>query len=501
MKHFWIYIFLIPLTISFSFAQQTVNPNGYNIFYYENGEKSSEGYLKNGEPEGWWKSYNKEGKLISEGNRKNQLLDSTWTFYDNDGNKTLIINYKKGKKEGERVQYFTDEYIVEKWKQDTIIGAVKTYDSKGWLKKITSYENGKMHGMEKIFNKSGNIIAIANYYHGILTKREYINRTDELGQKQGSWKFFWDNGNLQLEGHYVNDKKNGFFKEYDEKGNFIAVVKFENDILIEDAKETKQLEKRTSYFPNGKIAITATYYNNIPDGIRREYDTLGNIIQGYIFENGVLKFEGITDLSGKREGLWKEYYETGEVRSIGHYKNGNPINEWKFFFPSQTIEIIGQYNFKGEKDGEWKWFYPNKQILMLENYNDGELDGLFVEYDDKGEILSKGHFIEDLEDGDWYYKRGEMTEKGSYYEGKKIGNWKLTYGNGKIAVDSHYDQDLLNGKYTSYWENGSVKLVGKYVSGERVGVWYKYLETGELFLTTLYKNGFEVKWDSYSIEE
>ena len=483
------------------FAQNITNPNGYNIFYYPSGIKSSEGLLVNGQPEGWWKSYNTEGVLVSEGNRINHLLDSTWTFYDENGNKSLEVNYKEGKKDGFRIQHFQDEYIIEPWHQDTLTGEVKTYHVEGWLKRLTPYEQGKAHGMEKEFNQSGTVISVGHYFRGILTRREYINRTDKLGQKQGNWKFFRENGNLQLEGTYVNDKKHGFFKEYDENGNFLSVYKFEYDELVEDAKETKQLEKRTSYFPNGKIAVTATYYKGLPEGIRREYDSTGQIIKGYIFEKGILKYEGITDFAGKREGFWKEFYETGELRASGMYKNSLPVGEWKFFFPSQTIEIRGKYNQKGEKDGLWEWYYPNGTLLMEENYNDGELDGLFVEYDEHGNIISKGEYIEGLEDGSWFYKRGVATEIGSYYEGLRIGDWKTFYENGKPATESHYDQGLLNGKYLVYWENGNIKLTGKYISGERVGIWYKYMENGELFLTTIYKNGFEIKWDNYKIED
>ena len=47
--------------------------------------------------------------------------------------------------------------------------------------------------------------------------------------------------------------------------------------------------------------------------------------------------EGITDLNGNRQGLWKEYYETGELRSIGKYKDSKMIGEWKLLYPNQAI--------------------------------------------------------------------------------------------------------------------------------------------------------------------
>ena len=54
---------------------------------------SSEGLIKNGKPEGFWKSYYVTGIKKSEGKRTNFLLDSIWVFYDQAGDTTEKINY------------------------------------------------------------------------------------------------------------------------------------------------------------------------------------------------------------------------------------------------------------------------------------------------------------------------------------------------------------------------------------------------------------------------
>jgi antitoxin component YwqK of YwqJK toxin-antitoxin module len=120
----WIFLFILFQVFWFSYAQDTTNLNGFKVFYYPNGIKSSEGLLVDGKPEGWWKSYSEKGVLISEGNRKNFLLDSLWIFYNEKGSKTLEINYKEGKKFGQRIQYSENEYIVENWRNDTLYGMV-----------------------------------------------------------------------------------------------------------------------------------------------------------------------------------------------------------------------------------------------------------------------------------------------------------------------------------------------------------------------------------------
>ena len=54
--------------------------DGYQVFKYPNGAVSSEGLIKNGKPEGFWKSYYVTGIKKSEGKRTNFLLDSIWIF-------------------------------------------------------------------------------------------------------------------------------------------------------------------------------------------------------------------------------------------------------------------------------------------------------------------------------------------------------------------------------------------------------------------------------------
>ena len=495
----WVTFCFIILSISIN-AQDTINPNGYQIFYYANGQKSSEGTLRNGKPDGYWKSYNEQGVLVSEGNRKNFELDSVWIFYAPNGQKNSEITYQNGIKNGKRVQYSKDEYVVEFFKWDTLVGKVETFFPNGSLKKTVPVFESKKHGMEKEFDLNGLVISVTQYYGGVLLRREQINRTDNFGFKQGNWKFFWENGNLKEEGSYYNNKKHGFFKKYDQDGNFLSVEKWDNDNYLPDAPETKILDTKTAYHKNGKPSITATYYKGIPEGIRREYDTLGNVVKGYIFFKGWMRYEGVTDLNGLRQGLWKEYYETGELRSIGKYSNSKMIGEWKFLYPDQNIEIIGSYN-NGKKDGEWIWYYPNKSILMSENWENGERDGSFVEYDEKGNIITQGEYKEGAEEGEWIYVNRGVIEKGSYFDGMKTGLWRVWFANGLLAYEIEYEQDLYNGKYIAYWENGKTKLSGKYITGITSGVWIKFDEEGNPFLSTIYKDGKEIQWNQYKIKE
>ncbi|MEI6749978.1 MAG: hypothetical protein WCM93_12530, partial [Bacteroidota bacterium] len=62
-------------------AQKQVNQNGVTQFYHKNGKIASEGTMRDGKPNGYWKTFNADGILKSEGNRKKFELDSLWKFY------------------------------------------------------------------------------------------------------------------------------------------------------------------------------------------------------------------------------------------------------------------------------------------------------------------------------------------------------------------------------------------------------------------------------------
>src|ERR1700745_329349 len=113
-KRIVIFIFILSCASIILHAQTATNPNGKNVFYYDNGYKSSEGNMVNGKPDGYWKSYYQTGVLKNEGNRKNFQLDSIWKFYNEKGKITKSISYLEGKKNGFTTTFDTAGFIISK---------------------------------------------------------------------------------------------------------------------------------------------------------------------------------------------------------------------------------------------------------------------------------------------------------------------------------------------------------------------------------------------------
>ncbi|MCD4698488.1 MAG: hypothetical protein K8S16_19855, partial [Bacteroidales bacterium] len=316
-----LFLFLLPGLLLF--AQEDIIPNGYNTFYYENGEVASEGTMRNGKPDGYWKTYYQNGILKSDGNRKDFLLDSIWTFYNDSGYVALQITYKKDKKNGIRRTFHENEIIEENFIDDVKQGFTYFYYSDKKLWKEINFVDGLEEGIGREYARNdGRVIKLIYHKKGFISDIENINRIDKTGMKQGKWKYFYDNWQVRLDGEYKNDLKHGYFKEYSRDGSLITTSKYIDGILQEDVAELAKLDIKREYYPSGNVKIVASYKEEVPEGIRREYSPDGEVVAGYIFKQGDVIGEGIINEEGIKDGPWKEFYTNGALKSEGVYDQG-----------------------------------------------------------------------------------------------------------------------------------------------------------------------------------
>lgn len=500
MRKFAFTILFLLLALFIKAQENAVNPNGYNSFYFANGKLSSEGTMRDGKPDGYWKTYWENGTLKAEGNRKNFELDSTWTFYDENGKTTLQINYLNGKKEGIRRTIRENEVVEENFSNDVKQGLTIYYYPDGKIMRSINFENGLENGFAREFAQDGTVVTLIEYRRGFIIDRENINRRDKNGLKQGRWKFFYADGKVKTEGTYRDDKRNGYFKEYDDKGILTDISKFVNDVKQEEVPELARLDVKTDYYPDGKVKTVASYKGNVPEGIRREYNENGQVTDSYTYRNGKIIAEGIIDDEGIKDGPWKEYYEDGQLRSEGNYRQGKKIGKWKYFHQNGNLEQEGNYNNQGNTDGNWVWYYDNNTLLREESFLNGQSEGLFTEYDENGKIIIEGEYVDGLEEGLWKYQLGDHREEGTYRGGMRNGEWKYFYDDGKLAFQGSFIDDNPNGRHIWYWPDGKKKDEGEFINGMKTGDWIQYNQDGTTFLVISYQNGIEKKYDGVKIK-
>ncbi len=455
--------------------------DGYQVFKYPNGAISSEGLIKNGKPEGFWKSYYVTGVKKSEGRRTNFLLDSIWVFYDQAGDTTEKINYLYGKKNGWYYKYKKDPsrgvYIWSKelFAADKKEGTAYTYFPDGKIQQTFTYNAGKKEGLSKEYDKDGNIITLLEYNNDFLVSREKINRTDKNGLKQGDWKEFYPNGGIKSEKTYKDDLMHGYYKEYDIRGKLVLTMLYDNGAIVKSKVEDEpDIEIVNKHDQDGKLIYSGPYRNKIPVGVHREFGKDGKVTNAFIYnDNGLLLSEGIVDEAGNIMESGRISMPDGKVQAEGQYTDSRRSGQWKFYNTSGKVEQTGSYN-NGRPDGLWNWYYENGSLLKEEEYFQGQRDGASTEYSSTGDIIAQGQYSDGEKNGPWKYKSGDITEEGKYITGLRDGVWKSYYSNGKLKFKGNFVQGNPDGQQIFYYDNGKIKEEQYYEMGIREKTWKKF---------------------------
>jgi hypothetical protein len=71
-------------------------------------------------------------------------------------------------------------------------------------------------------------------------------------------------------------------------------------------------------------------------------------------ENGMIK-------NGNREGLWRFYWDDGQLERKGNYKDGKTDGLWEFYREDGQLKSKGDYkNFK--KEGPWEFYKEDGSV-------------------------------------------------------------------------------------------------------------------------------------------
>jgi len=224
----------------------------------------------------------------------------------------------------------------------------------------------------------------------------------------------------------------------------------------------------------------------------------------YSFPSGRISGEG-NILNGKPQGLWKNYYEDGKLKSIGKLIQGVTDSTWMF------------YSLNG---------IPSMEI----NYSNGKKEGLRTQFSEQGRIVSRERFVQDLKSG-WsvlfnedeklqariFFKEGKEEGRAAEFEpsgriinlldykegvlvrqmrvnrldklGRKTGNWVETDSLYRVKLETQYANNLKNGYLKAYDTNGNLYRLEKYIDDvlqvdavelKRVAIKKKYFPNGQV---------------------
>lgn len=177
--------------------------------------------------------------------------------------------------------------------------------------------------------------------------------------------------------------------------------------------------------------------------------------------------------NGKKEGLWKEYYESGELEGSGKYAKELMVGQCKGYYKSGKLKhIIDHYEnsrsyieyyengnkssesvmrtkdkkYGSKLDDPFKQYYGNGNLKIVANFDYGTQDGIYKSYDESGNLeqefdydLVKGTKYLLESDGKNHKKALELLLKSAKRGNKQAEfNIGIMYHEG-IGVSVNYD--------------------------------------------------------------
>lgn len=200
----------------------------------------------------------------------------------------------------------------------------------------------------------------------------------------------------------------------------------------------------------------------------------------YWHKNGEVE-ESSVYVNGKYHGKVTQLYPNGKTKNVGYFKYGIQDSIFTSFYENGKVQEKGQfavlpdsilmqpYKYWNQLDyvtpikiGKWNYFYENGKPQMTFEYKLNDTNEYLLSYwneADEQTVIAGNGFIKEF------------------------------YGSKKPKIEKNYTAGLLDGNFTEWNANGTVKLEGRYKNNEKEGEWKSwYFVSHTLHQLITYKN-------------
>jgi antitoxin component YwqK of YwqJK toxin-antitoxin module len=198
-----------------------------------------------------------------------------------------------------------------------------------------------------------------------------------------------------------------------------------------------------------------------------------------------------TDANGKRHGSWSKKYENGQVRYLGEFNHGIPVNTFKYYFDDGSLRTENVY--RGKTGVCLSLQYGQEEKLAAKGIFKSRLkDSVWTYFDANGVVIARETFVKDQRQGKAfkYFANGRPAEIVIYQNGVKEGPFTQYYESGKLMAKGQYKNGKLHGEVIYYFSNGRPRLKGNYVHGVMNGTFYYFGDNLKLEKKEVWRNGF-----------
>lgn len=291
-----------------------------------------------------------------------------------------------------------------------------------------------------------------------------------------------------------------FFQEVFDKGEF-ANFSYLECISVDESSIQSVIKKKKSGIT--EFARWGYSYNEECMNDRMVYDGNGYVKNNLRHGKGGFGFnEEVEMVDGKRRGPAIEYNTHGLVKGKGTFNNDGDLDGvYSSFDEKGRIENKLTFN-DGNLEGTMTTYYQNGSRKKVMTVKDGRLSGEILTYYNFNQLFSKVPINEyGKEDGvaEYYYGTGDISKKINYKSGSLDGEFLSYYSNGQLEEKVNYSEGSRTGEFKAYHKNGAIAAEGQYEDGKRVGHWKFTHDNGQLDEEGDYRDGYRIGvWEEYN---
>ncbi|MEX2596158.1 MAG: toxin-antitoxin system YwqK family antitoxin [Salibacteraceae bacterium] len=170
-----------------------------------------------------------------------------------------------------------------------------------------------------------------------------------------------------------------------------------------------------------------------------------------LFVSGSIYAQNQTNEAGRKIGYWKI---TGADKSTPGYSDDAIVEEGEFM--------------EGRKVGVWKAYYPSGELKSEITYDNGRPKGPYTTYYNNGQIEEKGNWSLNKNQGKFtrYYENGQVQQDFTFDDsGKRNGTQKYFHENGQLMMEGSWNGGKEDGEIKEYFANGDLKSVRVFNGG------------------------------------
>lgn len=429
-------------------VQRNVN-DGKKETYHKNGKPQMMEFYKMGKLDGLWQRFYEDGTIQEERNYEDNLESGLKRYYDKNGlkihevtMKIIVVDGKKTSvKDGFEYRWVNGILTLKsEFKDGLEIGIRETFYDDGKKREIASFKDGFYHGDYQEFHPNGNLKRFMEYE---IPKNEATPRHRIFG-----WTKDFDTlGQLTYQRFTGLKDKLVFESRYTE-----------NKITYLQIPDLLELH----YFPNGGLLsfkVSSTYHQTA--------------LHYYFYSNKKIRKISFQDPISTTT-TFADFTSDGE---LSHIYIENPETNPKPAAQEQVIKIQQQWNPEWNrhplltalvKNGTYELKYKNGKTFFKGHFTNDLPDGDFLILDPiQNDTLVYKFFEKGIQKGKFIEKFGGKTvfRKGTFHDNGVLKSEANFQKNGKPSFVYEYDETGRRWFTKEFFEQGQVKMMRDENSG------------------------------------